>query len=72
MAKEQREYEEKMSAMTPEEIEEMEKSIPEWKRGALVVGEEAPQEEKKGVFGRLKQKVTSSEKASKFYESEEY
>ena len=39
-AKEQREYEEKLSKMSPEEIEQMENSIPEWKRGALVVGDQ--------------------------------
>lgn len=36
-AKLQREHEEKLAEMTPEEIEEMEKNIPEWKRQALVV-----------------------------------
>jgi len=35
-AKMQREEDERIAAMTPEEIEEMEKSIPEWKRNALV------------------------------------
>ena len=36
-AKLQREHEEKLAKMTPEEIEEMEANIPEWKRQALVV-----------------------------------
>lgn len=36
--------------MSPEEIEEMEKSIPEWKRNALVTTDEAVVEEKIGMF----------------------
>jgi hypothetical protein len=36
--------------LTPEEIEEMEKSIPEWKRNALVVTDEAVVEEKLSAF----------------------
>lgn len=43
--------------MTPEEIEEMEKSIPEWKRNALVMQGEETQEEKKGIFSGIKNKV---------------
>lgn len=42
-AKMAREQEEKLKNMTPEEIEEMEKSIPEWKRTALVVTEKESQ-----------------------------
>merc|ERR1712060_822527 len=34
-AKMAREWEEKQKDMTPEEIEAMEESVPEWKRGAL-------------------------------------
>lgn len=37
LAKMQREAEEKEKDMTPEELEAMEESIPEWKRGALAV-----------------------------------
>jgi|APSaa5957512535_1039671.scaffolds.fasta_scaffold623803_1 hypothetical protein len=44
--------------MTPEEIEEMEKNTPEWKRGALVVTEAEAEEEKPGMFGRLSKKVS--------------
>ena len=58
-AKAQREHEERLAAMTPEEIEELEKAIPEWKRQALVVqggGDAEP--EKKGYFGNLKDKVS--------------
>lgn len=36
-AKKAREHEEAMKDMTPEEIEAMEESIPEWKRSALVI-----------------------------------
>ena len=60
--------------MSPEELEAMEASIPDWKKGALVVGEneEAPQEEKKGMFSKLKNKISGTESAKKFQESEEY
>jgi len=76
LAKQQREMEAKQEEMTPEEIEAMEASVPEWKRGALVVTDEGQQEEKKGIFGRIKSKVSgkisSTEAAKKFYESEDY
>jgi len=39
LAKMNREQMEKEKDMTPEEIEAMEASIPEWKRNALVVNE---------------------------------
>ena len=75
-AKLARESEEKEKNMTPEEIAEMEKNVPEWKRNALVASEAQVQEEKKGLFGRLsssiKEKVSSTEAAKKFKESEEY
>ena len=38
-AKLARETQEKIQDMTPEELEEMEKNTPEWKRHALVVTE---------------------------------
>ena len=58
--------------MSPEEIEAMEASIPEWKRNALVLGDQKePTEEKKGVFGKLKSKINETDAAKKFYESEE-
>jgi hypothetical protein len=53
-------------------LEEYEKSIPEWKRGALVTTDEPIVEEKKGMFGNLKSKVNETEAAKKYYESEEY
>lgn len=41
--------------MTPEEIEEYEKSIPEWKKGALVLSDQNEVvEEKKGLIGKIK------------------
>lgn len=40
--------------MTPEEIEEMEKNIPEWKRNALVMQGEETKEEKAGILKGLK------------------
>ena len=58
--------------MTPEEIEEMEKQIPEWKRNALTVSGEEVKEEKKGVFGKFKEKISSTEAAKNFAKSEEY
>ena len=55
-----REAEEKQEAMTPEEIEEMEKNIPEWKRSALVLQGEEEKEEKGGLFSGIKNKVTDT------------
>lgn len=52
-----REAEERQEAMTPEEIEEMEKNIPEWKRNALVLQGEEIKEEKGGMFSGLKNRV---------------
>jgi len=51
--------------------------IPEWKRGALVVNDQAEEEaEELGRFGRFKgklqEKIDSTEAAQKFYESEDY
>ena len=37
IAKQQREMEEAQEKLTPEEIEELEKAIPEWKRNAVVL-----------------------------------
>lgn len=65
--------------MTPEEIAEMEESVPEWKRNALVIasddeGDDLPK--KRGYIGRMKgaigEKLSETEAAQKFYESEEY
>lgn len=72
-AKDQREHEERLAAMTPEEIEELEKSIPEWKRQALVVsGSGDAEPEKKSYFGQLKDRVSQTEAAKKFRESEDF
>ena len=48
--------EEKLAQMTAEEIEEYEKTIPEWKRGALVTSDGKVQE-KTGAFGNLKNRL---------------
>ena len=71
-AKQQRELEEKQENMTPEEIEAMEASIPEWKRNAVVLQGEEVTEEKKGIFRKLKGKVASTDAAKNFKDSEEY
>lgn len=76
LAKEHREMEEKRKELTPEELEEIEKSIPEWKKGALVVSEEAAEEERRGLLGRfsdnVKHRFGQTEAGKKFYESEDY
>lgn len=76
MARIQRESEEQMAKMTPEEIQAMEESIPEWKRSALVAQGDQKPEEEQGVFGRMKSsikgKISSTEQAKQFYESEDY
>jgi hypothetical protein len=59
--------------MSPEELEEYENSIPEWKKRALVVADDQKAaEQEKGRFGKLKDKVSNTAAAKKFYESEEY
>lgn len=76
MARIQRESEEQMAKMTPEEIQAMEESIPEWKRSALVAQGDQKAEEEQGVFGRMKSsikgKIGSTDQAKQFYESEDY
>ena len=44
-AKLAREWEEKQSEMTPEELAAMEEQIPEWKRNALVIASDDEEEE---------------------------
>ena len=58
-AKAAKEWEEKYKEMTPEELDAYMESIPEWKRGALVVddNQEELDEEKPGLFGRMKNRV---------------
>jgi hypothetical protein len=47
--------------MTPEELEAYMETIPEWKRGALVVQNNIEQDEElKGVFGRIRAKIGST------------
>ena len=75
-AKQIREQEEREKEMTPEEIEAMEANIPEWKKNAIVVSEERIEEVEKGVLGRMSQKmkdkISKTEQAQKFYQSEDY
>lgn len=62
-----KEHQEKMKNMSQEELDAYMESIPEWKRGALVVSqtEEQQAEELKGFFGkakdRLKNRINKSE-----------
>ncbi len=54
--------------MTPEELEEYEKAIPEWKRGALVLSDKNEViEEKKGLIGKIKNQINETEAAKNFY-----
>jgi hypothetical protein len=71
-AKLARELEEKQEQMTPEEIEAMEASIPEWKRNAIVMTGDPVTEDKPGMFGKLKGKISDTDAAKKFKDSEEY
>lgn len=64
--------EEAQEKLTPEEIEELEKAIPEWKRNAVVLQGEEIKEEKPGAFGKLKDRIKSTDAAKNFKESEEY
>ena len=68
-----------MKDITPEELAEMEESIPEWKRNALVLQSDDEEELKvkaPGYLRRMKnaagEKINSTEAAQKFYDSEEY
>ena len=72
IAKQQKEYE-----MSMEDQERMQQEIPEWKRQSLVVtDQQAEEEEKQGLFKKLrkgvKERVSQTEAAQKFYQSEEY
>ena len=44
-----------MAAMTPEELEEYEKSIPEWKRNALVMTDNEVKDEDSRFFSGVSQ-----------------
>lgn len=64
-----KEAEERMASMTPEELEEYEKSIPEWKRGALTITDDPndqPGPDEEGVFRKLKNKVKDKVVSTKF------
>ena len=70
--------EEKMKNMTQEELDAYMETIPEWKRGALVIAqtEEEQKEQAKGVFRRAKDKLSTkineSGPVQRFKESDEY
>jgi hypothetical protein len=49
--------EEKAASMTPEEMEAYLESIPEWKRGALVVQDLPEEKEAEGLFKRMRGKL---------------
>lgn len=57
-------------------IEAQQENIPEWKRGAIQVVDTQVPEEKKGFFSRwtnkVKSKLSSTDSAKQFYESENY
>lgn len=56
--------------LTEEQLAAYEESIPEWKKGALVVTEKGEPVKHRGILGRMKDKVadkiTSSEKYQEF------
>lgn len=60
--------------LTPEEVEKLQASIPDWKKGAVVITDEKPTEERSGLFRRLGRKVKSSvnktSAAQEFYQSD--
>ena len=60
---------------TEEELEEMQKQIPEWKQGAVIASEQE-MEEDSGFFKRMGQnvgsKINETEYAQTFYKSDEY
>jgi hypothetical protein len=57
-AKTAKDIQQKQDEMTPEELEMYIESIPEWKRGALVVTDQPIEEEvKPGVLKRMKRKI---------------
>lgn len=58
-----------MEELTPEELEAYMETIPEWKRGALVVqdnGDNVEEEEYQSVFKRARTKIASKVKNSSF------
>lgn len=74
-AREAKEHEAKIKDMTEEELAELEESIPEWKRSAIVVTEKE-EVKQRGLFGRMKDrvkdKVTSSDRWKDIEQSEDY
>lgn len=62
--------------MSQEEIDQLQQEIPEWKRQAMVVSDQQEPEERKGIFKRfgegVSDRVSKTEAAQKFYQSEDY
>lgn len=63
---ERRQKAQEMKKYTPEELEEMEASIPEWKKGALTVHEGADEEQSKGLFKRAMSNAKAKINKTKF------
>lgn len=63
-----------MKDMTQEQIDAYMESIPEWKRGALVVAEteEEQVQKSKGIFERAVDRVKATESFQNFKRSEDY
>jgi len=65
-----KDLEEKAAEMDPEELEAYYESIPEWKRGALVVQENGEEDVKvKGLLGRIKDKVSGKIQETETYQT---
>ena len=64
-----KELEAKAEAMTPEELEAYMESIPEWKRGALVISEQQEDKEVEGLFKRIRGKIGGKVKSTDAYKN---
>ena len=62
--------------LSAEELEKIEGAIPDWKKGAVVMTDQPQQEEKPGLFKRLRNKVSSriseTEAMKNFKETDDY
>lgn len=64
---------EKMEEMTPEEIEALQAEVPERLQGQLILQSDDEEEKvKPGYYGKLKEKISSTEAAQNFYKSDEF
>lgn len=66
----------KESELSQEDIDRLEETIPDWKKGAVTLTDSQIKEEKAGLLGKLKKhvakKISNTETAQQFYQSEEY